>query len=156
MSVDPAPPHLMSDPRGDGTHQGSVIGCGGHRRTRKHPDLRIDDAQIGPGSSSVHGHAVWIVDRLAYPQYGLTAGNVTVVHISDDEYTRVAEVMCRRGDTWPAAPEKPHDGDNIMWQTQPGAFVFSTQKSLTGRTLRRDPHVIDFKLPVTRKCARHA
>lgn len=64
-----------------------------------------------------------------FKQWHLSVSNVAVVHQSENRYQGIATVM-HEGEPHEVPVEITADGSNVMWQVQPGAFLFVAQKEL--------------------------
>lgn len=62
----------------------------------------------------------------SYRQYGITIPSVTLVRTGDNTYTGQATVQPSNGSSHQVSVTVICDGDNMMWETQPGAFAWLT------------------------------
>ncbi|QRZ09255.1 hypothetical protein JN086_14205 [Mycolicibacterium austroafricanum] len=61
---------------------------------------------------------------------GLTVVDVTLVHKAGNEYKGLATIRTPKGTERDVPVDVTADGDNILWETPPGAFLFAAQEQL--------------------------
>lgn len=64
-----------------------------------------------------------------FKEWGLSVTNVTAVKQGENRYQGLATVI-HKGETHEIPVEITADGTNVIWQVQPGAFMFVAQKEL--------------------------
>ncbi len=67
-----------------------------------------------------------------FSPYDLRIVKVDVVKASGNEYNGIATVRTPKGSEHPVAVKVTADGEKVLWNTEPGAFLFAAQEQLTG------------------------
>lgn len=67
-----------------------------------------------------------------YKPYNLTVIKVTLIKSGDNTYDGMAAIKPLNGPQGDVPVDVTYDGENLLWQTQPGAFMFLLQAPTPG------------------------
>lgn len=61
-------------------------------------------------------------------EYNLQVVKVGVVHLDGNQYKAIADVQTMKGAIHQVALDVTTDGKQLIWQTEPGAFLFAAEE----------------------------
>lgn len=66
-----------------------------------------------------------------FSSYGIRVNSVSLIKVSDNKYEGMVQVTTSRSSETHQVPiDVTADGDQMMWQAEPGAFLFLAQEAL--------------------------
>jgi hypothetical protein len=93
------------------------------------PSVRMSESPTEVASNSVKSSMQDKLDSdTDLAQFELTVVDVVLVNKSDNEYKGIAKIRTARGGTHDVSIDVTADGDNVIWEAAPGAFLFALQE----------------------------